>query len=398
MKKYPHVLLFPKKAGLINQLTDNRISRANLNKLMEAATSDDLKEIVLRIFDMNEAAMLEKSAVDGSLRWLNALKNERRRSRYNAQIKRFAHRSDPLKKIVAEGDSWFNYPIVLSDIIDFIAMENDTAVYSLAAGGDWLLNMIAAREYVDGLSVHQPEFFLMSGGGNDVGGMSRVAMMVNKSKQIPTEFSQSKWAEYIIEKARDKPDAKRWENALPYLSKDFFALLMLFRLQYYYLFSGLLVQGKKKFPNLKIITQGYDFLVPSDKKGWGLNPFKWYVPALRWLGHGSWLQMPLLIKGIADATLQKDILYAFMFLFNEMMIELGYYFTERHGLENQLFHIDSRGLVGPDEWTDEIHPQPQKFKIIAQTYLDCMNGKDISNGHFPDYDHVYRSLNRLSQL
>jgi hypothetical protein len=243
----------------------------------------------------------------------------------------------------------------------------------------------------------------MSGGGNDVGGMSRMALMVTHRFNETSELAHNTWAKYLIENAHEKPyllsnevglDARkptveRWNKAVGYLSKDFFALMMLFRLQYYSLFHSLLVDGKEKFPDLKIITQGYDFLVPSDKKGWGVNPLKWYIPVLRWIGHGWWLKKPLIFKGLSDGELQLDILYACMYFFNEMMIELEERFMELHPTaQGHLFHIDSRGLVQKNEWTDEIHPQPHKFRIIAQAYLDCIHGNAA------DYKHVFRSVNR----
>lgn len=282
-------------------------------------------------------------------------------------------------------------------------MDKNTAVFSLASASDWLVNILASREYVNGLSVHQPDFFLMSGGGNDVGGMSRMALMVSHRFNETSELTHSAWAQHLIANAHEKPyllskevsldtrkpDEKRWNEAVGHLSKDFFALMMLFRLQYYSLFHSLLVGGKEKFPDLKIITQGYDFLVPSDNKGWGINPLKWYIPVLRWIGHGWWLKKPLIFKGLSGQELQLDILYACMYFFNEMMIELEEKFMELHPTaKGRLFHVDSRGLVQKNEWTDEIHPQPHKFRTIAQTYLDCIHGQPS------DYKHVYRSINR----
>lgn len=389
------------KDCLIKKLTSNRITHYDLNHLMQIATSDDLKSITQSVFDMDEATLLERSAVEGATRWLNSLKNDRRKELYVKKIMRPPQGG--LKKVVAEGDSWFNYPLILTDILDWISMDKNTAVFSLASASDWLVNILASREYVNGLSVHQPNFFLMSGGGNDVGGMSRMALMVSHRFNETSELTHSAWAQHLIANAHEKPyllskevsldtrkpDEKRWNDAIGYLSKDFFALMMLFRLQYYSLFHSLLVGGNEKFPNLKIITQGYDFLVPSDNKGWGINPLKWYIPVLRWIGHGWWLKKPLIFKGLSGEKLQLDILYACMYFFNEMMIELEEKFMELHPTaKGRLFHVDSRGLVQKNEWTDEIHPQPHKFRTIAQTYLDCIHGQPS------DYKHVYRSINR----
>ena len=53
--------------------------------------------------------------------------------------------------ILAEGDSWFNYPVLLSDVLDWVGMEPDMIVYSVAEGGDWFLNILSARKYVEHL-------------------------------------------------------------------------------------------------------------------------------------------------------------------------------------------------------------------------------------------------------
>lgn len=384
-----------KKENLIDKLVSNRISYSELNELMTFVEPDDLKEIVLRVFDNDEQDMLKKSAVEGILKSLNGFKNSQRNEKYFNKIKKLkasSSKKNKLVKIIAEGDSWFNYPIILSDIIDWVSMEENLAVLSLASGGDWLLNILASRDYVDGLSVHSPDFFLMSGGGNDVAGMYRLALMVDRKPADKSEFEENEWAKKIIGKAENQPEAKKWDVAVQHLSKDFFALLMLFRLQYYCLFNDLLHKGKKKYKDLKIITQGYDFLIPSYQKGYGFKPWNWFVPVLRLIGHGSWLKTPLKIKDIHDEQLQKDIIYAFIFLFNEMMIELEEHFNENvlKG-DKRIFHIDSRELVKEDEWVDEIHPLPDKFKIIAQTYIDCINGDT------PDYKNVFQSKNRSAK-
>ncbi|MDJ1479956.1 hypothetical protein QNI16_05620 [Cytophagaceae bacterium YF14B1] len=382
------------KRTLIGQLTRNGISHGGLNKLMEAANVDDIQEITKRVFDLNEADLLRKIAIEGIFKKLNTLKNSQRNERYFAKIHKSFRSGTDNKVVFVEGDSWFNYPIILSDIVDWIAMDKKLAVYSSAAGGDWLLNMLATREYVDGLSIHQPDFFLLSGGGNDIAGMLRLALMVNvkkTSRETDSAFRHNLWAQHLIEHSYGTVDKNRWENAIPWISKDFFALLMLFRLQYYSVLKNLLIgsSSPSKFQDLTIITQGYDYLLPSFNSGWGIKPWLWYVPVLRWIGHGKWLKRPLMIRGINDEQLQKDILYVMVFLFNEMLIELGHYFWQK-GYGNRVFHIDSRDWIQEGEWTDEIHPKPYKFKAIADRYIDCINGKAVS-GH-PVYKNVYKVL------
>ena len=71
-----------------------------------------------------------------SVKSLNDRANRKRAAAYEAKIR------DGWKglKLLAEGDSWFLYPILLKDIID--NLSNDYAVYSVAAAGDTLENML----------------------------------------------------------------------------------------------------------------------------------------------------------------------------------------------------------------------------------------------------------------
>ena len=100
------------------------------------------------------------------------------------------------------------------------------------------------------------------------------------------------------------------------------------------------------------------------------------------LGHGHWLKGPMQIRGINNTNNQKDICYAMIYLFNEMMIEIGGSFnTEEY---HPVSHIDSRGSVGEDGWTDELHPKPTHFIKTGRLFIDCIN-QTVK----PAYENVY---------
>lgn len=380
------------KQDLIDCLLNNKITLEQLKELREYIITDKngavyLSDIIQRIYDLNEKFILELSAVDGLLRKLNDLKNAKRNKRFKKKIVNGFRKREGEKIILAEGDSWFNYPVILTDLIDRISMEKNFAVYSLAAGGDWLLNMLTARHYVEELSVLHPDVFLISGGGNDLVGSSRLAAVVNQDRG--DEYSKCQLAHWIIDKARkvETPlDKARFSNGVQFLSKDFFALLMFFHLQYSYLINGILKNAQKpgdKFFGIKIITQGYDYALPSFDKRFGPDPLQWYVPFIRmFLGHGGWLKRPLMTRGILDEVVQKDILYAMIYLFNEMMIDVGRLFNKDE--KKQVFHIDSRGSVGKDGWADELHPKPKHFMQTGNCFIACINESSK-----PTYEHVF---------
>lgn len=389
-----------RKQELIEKLLGNEILHEELIELRDKVDADDLSDILQRIYDLNETYIYKLAAVETMVEKLNKIKNSQRNQIFFKKIRKGFRKlkndsskddfkDNPHITVVAEGDSWFNYPIILTDIIDRIIMERDLAVYSIASGGDWLLNMLTGRQYVEELSISHPDWFLISGGGNDLVGARRLATILQPEGES-VEFEKNEWARHLILDFAEKsiiPLRADFHEGLPFLSRDFYALLMFFHLQYYFLFKGLLKTEENcisKFEGLKIITQGYDYPLPSSDRKFGINPVRWYIPFARtFLGHGGWLKTPLQIRGINTEQSQQKVLYSMIYLFNEMMIELGDIFNKRHQ-EQRIFHIDSRDSVGKDGWTDELHPTPVHFIKIGQTFIDC-----IKRNKTPTYGNVF---------
>src|SRR5687767_5777796 len=100
------------KNNLIDNLLQNRITIKGLEELRKKVNADDLSNIIQRIYDLNEKYILNLSAVEGMLRRLNDIKNEKRNARFMKKIRAgFRDQKNPDRKIIlAEGDSWFNYP------------------------------------------------------------------------------------------------------------------------------------------------------------------------------------------------------------------------------------------------------------------------------------------------
>src|SRR5476651_356944 len=178
-----------KKAIYIELFLANRISLEQLAELRHCIDEKDLAVIIQRIYDLNEKQVLDVAALDSVMAFADSIKNTRRNTIFTDKINH-NFRNGSNKIILAEGDSWFNYPVILSDVVDWIAMEKNMAVYSLANAGDWLLNMLHQRKYVEELSVLHPDVFLMSAGGNDLVGQSRIGAIVNPTGQSD-EFTHS---------------------------------------------------------------------------------------------------------------------------------------------------------------------------------------------------------------
>src|SRR5690606_29256958 len=72
--------------------------------------------------------------------------------------------------LVSEGDSWFQFPFLIEDVID--QLDPDFLIWSLDAAGDTSDNMVNRHpEYMQGLNKQKANNvagFLFSGAGNDV--------------------------------------------------------------------------------------------------------------------------------------------------------------------------------------------------------------------------------------
>src|SRR5262245_2611461 len=118
---------------------------------------------------------------DAALPLANALSRARRLIQY-----RFRRRfGGPGPVLVAEGDSWFEFPILLDDVLDHLMRE--FAVLSLAAAGDLLSDMAADDEFSEAIATEGADFFLLSGGGNDMLHDGRLSEFLNRFEDGMTE-------------------------------------------------------------------------------------------------------------------------------------------------------------------------------------------------------------------
>jgi len=340
----------------------------NPERSTERITPGDLRKIALRIFDKNDTSFRNKSTADiGVTGILNRLSRKGRNLKYMRKINRGFRASSENKIILAEGDSWFEFPFFISDIVDWLKRRSDYAVFSLAYGGDWLENIIYQGEYIEGLPVHTPDVFLISGGGNDmVGGNRLTTMIINPLKDELNAPSQ-KFVKEVNMKVLDKIKVSDIIKGKQYLTNEFTSFIKLIKLQYELMFTGIFT----KYPDMKIITHGYDYAIPSNKINFGLNPFQFTRPLLNLLiRNGKWLRQSFMLKGITDSELQRVITYTMIYEYNEMLISIAL----KPSYPN-LFHIDCRGVCrDKKDWFDELHPKSYIFRRIAEKYANCIDG------------------------
>ena len=330
-----------------------------------------LKDVLMRLFDINEIKNYS-DAHEGILGKFNEKDRELRNKIYKEKI-REGHRG--LKDnivILAEGDSWFQFPRVyfkidpIKDIIDWISEDKKYAIFSLAAGGDWLSNIFYSGEYIEELPKVSPDVFLLSGGGNDLVGSNRLAtMVINPKLQKKRDIVHDPFLKKLINKRKDNDDIdlEKYKHGMTFLAHEFFNFLNLYFVQYFVFLYNL--TKVKKYEKMMVITQGYDFALPTNE-----NRGNW-ISIQRilneFLDSGNWLYEPLNMKGITNSYDQEAVVYTMIYEFNEMLIQLANF----DGLKN-VFHIDCRGHAKEDDWFDELHLKSYAYESVAKVYKLCM--------------------------
>ena len=220
-------------------------------------------------------------------------------------------------RIVSEGDSWFQYPHPkVIDIIDHLSKQ--FAVYSVGAAGDELKNMYREEEYMKAIEEVNPQFFLISGGGNDI---------------LGEQFRHFLRSEYKSAPPGENPDR--------FLKNAFFAELENLGLLYH----DMMEQITSLKPNIKILIHGYDYIIP------GSDP------------ESGWLGRYMIEKGILDPKDRQALINLIIDCFNETILE------NTAPFEN-VFYIDCRKCVPSDKWYDEIHPDSLGFDKVAGLFTD----------------------------
>ncbi len=244
------------------------------------------------------------TADKGLLGAFNARARRRRQRRY---AKRKEEGFDGIT-IVSEGDSWFQYPIMLDDVIDHLAEREDFNICCLAAGGDWLSNIVQQKEYLATIENEGAQVFLVSGGGNDLVGKERLSWLLRRYK------------------AGRPPE---W-----YLGENIDRALDQLRMLYETMFDEL----TERWPDLVIVGHGYAHARPDG---------------------GEWLGGPMEAIGIEDTQLQRAIVRHMIDRFAEMRIELAERYPNVH-------FVDCRGLV--TKWHDELHPTSKHYGKVAKAF------------------------------
>jgi lysophospholipase L1-like esterase len=244
--------------------------------------------------DLTEGAVLLAS--------LNGLARARRQRRYRDKIKTWTG-----PRIVSEGDSWFQYPFLLKDVIDWLS--EPYAIWSLDAAGDLIADMVRQGELVTAVVQERPDLVLLSGGGNDLLGSSNLARAV-----APYEAGRA---------------------AEDYLGGAFDT-------------------------NLRVVLGGYRAMLDRLSQVAAGTPVLCHVYDHAVPKRGRWLGRPLAAAGIEDPALQLEIIRVIVDRFHAKLSEL----INRY---DQVHLVDTRNTVN-GRWHDELHPTDSGYASVAQLF------------------------------
>lgn len=300
------------------------ISVQQLNRMAASRSERELREFFVEDvdqsgpfapairFDRTKVVITEVAArSETAVTWANRFSRFRRRNEY---MERLSGGYDGVR-IVSEGDSWFQYPIMLEDTIDHLMA--DYAIYSLDAAGDTLQNMDKQAEFVEAIRAERPDVFLFSGGGNDVLGGGNLQTHLH-----PFDANLS-------------PE----QHILPSFDVQLRQCLTLYR--------QILARALGARPGLRVLIHGYDRPIPRKD--------------------GRWLGKPMISRKITDSGMQRAIAGILIDRFNDAIAQLAGQFPG-------VTYVDQRGVVGrtPDAWHDELHPTDQTYAKVAEQFRDVL--------------------------
>lgn len=273
---------------------------------------------------------------------------ERTARRLSFNLDRIFNRKKPV--LVAEGDSWFQFPILVDEILDHLS--DKFAILSLAAAGDTAENMVegpeesGGREYMINLRRQKDHVraFLFSAAGNDIigedplTGKSALFDIINEFDPSLTSIDQ-------------------------YINKSVLnARLDSLRSAYIRVITD--VRSEPGLESLPIVVHGYDYTFPYPH--FENDPRK-PIHAAR----NEWLGEPLDQRNFPTATqaqrdLRRNIVIRLIDQLYDMLNELAQAHTN-------VVVVDCRGAMSEvTDWIDEIHGTDEGFAKVTQRFRTAL--------------------------
>lgn len=246
--------------------------------------------------------------------------------------------------LVAEGDSWFDYPFF--DVLKALELDHGYDIESVARRGDTVEGMAYGGAQLSAFASRLDKVLrrgesvrgvLLSGGGNDIAG-AEFAMLLDHAASRSRGLN-SRIVEAVID--------ERLFEAFVVLVETVTRVCAAVR--------------PVGAPRLPIVLHGYDYPVAD---GRGFAGGWWVLP-------GPWLAPGLHQKGYAPLTDGRGLLVELIDRFNAMLARLAAMPEFAH-----LRHVDLRGSLPAERhrewWADELHPSRKGFRKVASAFADAL--------------------------
>lgn len=245
--------------------------------------------------------------------------------------------------VVAEGDSWFDYPF--NDVLKTLEDRHGFDIESVAHRGDTIEEMAYGKGQLEDFVRHfekllrrdiRPRAILVSGGGNDIAGKELAVLLNHLASPLPA-LSQG-----IIDAVIDER-----------LRTAFITILS----------SVSTVCQEKLVKPIPILIHGYDYPVPDGRGflgGWGRLPGPWLEPSFRQ-------------KGFENLVERVDIMATLIDRINSMLSEIAGMPAFQHVTYLDLRGTLSAGADYKDWWANELHPTKRGFREIAGRFAEAIS-------------------------
>ncbi len=250
--------------------------------------------------------------------------------------------------LLAQGDSWFDYPLG-TDLIDCLHSNHGHTITNIAVAGSTLndeaygpvpremfglpFGLLQSddpsriAELVNRIQHDKPQALLLSAGGNDIAG-DEFFPFINNSKSGLSSINQE-----VLDGVVNGT----------------------FKAAYEYLISTAIAAAAD--PKFKIFTHGYDYPFPDGRGvisflGWKVGP--WFDPTFNQKNYPN--------NTPADLQVRHDITAQFIDSLNAMLNGLA----AQPVYAGKLFHVNLTGTLQSEaDWANELHPVNSGFGTLA---------------------------------
>jgi hypothetical protein len=244
-------------------------------------------------------------------------------------VPRTAALSQPPLRILAEGDSWFDYPVTFQGgIVPRLASRIGVPIHDLSQAGDEVRFMLGveqrkklAKELKRMVDLGTPyDVLLFSGGGNDIVGDPLCLWVQTFDSTIPP-------AQHV--------QTARYQAALGLVRAGY---------------EDLIAIRDAVSPTTRLLLHAYDFAIPD---GSGV------------CFYGPWLKPSFDLRGFPTMTTTNGaaVVKEMLTLFRTLLAQLA------AAQPSSVALVETQNtLQGPADWDNELHPDPGGFDAIVEKF------------------------------